>query len=199
MNDASLKAELLAMADEDLRVREELARDGRLFEGYHPCMRDVHERNADRFLALLQEEGWPGLTRVGEDGVQAATLIVQHAISRPALQRRALLLLQAAAEIGEVPILPVAMLEDRIRCNEGRRQIYGTQFDWDEHGRLSPLPIEDEDRVDDRRREVGLGPLAREIERMRERAAGEGAGPPGDWRTRQKEIEEWRRQVGWRS
>lgn len=38
----------------------------------------------------------------------------------------------------------VAMLEGRIRCNEGKRQRYGTQFDWDKDGLLSPHPIDDE-------------------------------------------------------
>jgi hypothetical protein len=46
MDSETLKTELLSMAAEDLRVREELARDGSLFEGYHPRMRAVHERNA---------------------------------------------------------------------------------------------------------------------------------------------------------
>lgn len=47
-SDAALAAELLALEAEDLRVREELVRDGTLFDGYHPRMREVHERNAYR-------------------------------------------------------------------------------------------------------------------------------------------------------
>ncbi len=197
MNDASLRDDLLSMAAEDERVRTELARDGTLFDGYHPGMREVHERNADRLAALLEQHGWPTRALVGEDGVQAAWLVAQHAISRPALQRQALALLRAATSTGEVPAAQVAMLEDRIRCNEGRPQRYGTQFDWDEQGRLSPLPIEDEAGVDARRREVGLGPLASEVERRRERARREGDRPPRDWHARQREIEDWRRSVGW--
>ena len=38
MNDA-LRDELVAMAEEDQRVRAELASDGSLFDGYHPRMR----------------------------------------------------------------------------------------------------------------------------------------------------------------
>src|SRR5437870_12291511 len=74
--------------------------------------------------------------------------------------RRGLTLLQGGASKGEVSPLNVAMLEDRIRTFEGRPQRYGTQFDWDEHGRLSPLPLEDPAGVDARRRATGPGPLA---------------------------------------
>ncbi|WP_457653853.1 DUF6624 domain-containing protein [Rhodocaloribacter sp.] len=198
MDAVALGAELLSMAEEDLRLREEPASDGRLFEGYHPRMRELHERHAERLSAILDAHGWPGRSLVGEKAADAAWLILQHAISQPSLQRRALELLSAAAASGDVPPVQVAMLEDRIRVNEGRPQRYGTQFDWDEHGRLSPLPIEEGD-VDERRREVGLGPLAADVRRMRARAAREGEQPPPDWAARQREKEAWLRAVGRRT
>ena len=70
------------MAAEDLRVREELARDGGLFDGYHPRMQEIHERNAKRLLAILNLHGWPGRDLVGESAAEAAWLVVQHAIGR---------------------------------------------------------------------------------------------------------------------
>jgi hypothetical protein len=151
-----LQRELLAMAADDLRRREELASDGSLFEGYHPRIREVHERNASRLLIILEEHGWPGRSLVGEDAAEAAWIILQHAIGNPALQRRGLALLREAAAAGEIPMVQVAMLDDRIRTLEGRGQRYGTHFDWDEQGLMSPLPIEDEENVDARRREIGL-------------------------------------------
>ena len=96
--------------------------------------------------------------------------------------------------------LEVAMLEDRIRTFEGRPQRYGTQFDWDEHGRLSPLPLEDPAGVDARRRAIGLGPLAQDLWRRRW-AMARGRWPerpPADRAARQREMETWLRQVGWR-
>ena len=61
-----IRSELLALVEEDQRVRAELVAEGSLFDGYHPQM------------------------RVGSDGANAAWLIVQHAIGRPAFQREAL-------------------------------------------------------------------------------------------------------------
>jgi len=131
------------MARGDLTLREDLTRDGSLFQGYHPRMEALHQRHATRLAALIDAHGWPGRSRVGRDGARAAWLILQHAIGNPPLMRRGLTLLRGGVREGEVSALEVAMLEDRIRTFEGRPQRYGTQFDWDEHGRLSPLPLED--------------------------------------------------------
>jgi hypothetical protein len=194
----SVRAELLAMATEDLRVREELARSGALFEGYHPRMREVHERNAERLGAIMESHGWPSGSLVGEEAAAAAWLVLQHAIGNPSLQRRGLALMKKVTATGGVSPIHVAMLEDRIRSNEGKGQCYGTQFDWDENGLLSPLPIEDQGNVDKRRAEIGLAPLAEDIQRKRQMAAEGGETPPQNWAARQVEIREWLRSTGWR-
>ena len=196
------------MARGDLTLREDLTRDGSLFQGYHPRMEALHQRNAARLAAVIDAHGWPGRSRVGQDGAPAAWLILQHAIGNPPLMRRGLTLLQGGVREGEVSALEVAMLEDRIRIFEGRPQRYGTQFDWDEHGRLSPLPLEDPAGVDARRRAIGLGPLDQDIRRRRaatawgrERGRGRGTRaerPPASWAARQRDMETWLRQVGWR-
>ena len=196
----AIRAELLEIARGDLTLREDLARDGSLFQGYHPRMEALHQRNAARLAALIDAHGWPGRSRVGEEGAQAAWLILQHAIGNPPLMRRGLTLLQGGVSEGEVSPLEVAMLEDRIRTFEGRPQRYGTQFDWDEHGHLSPLPLEDPAGVDARRRAIGLGSLAKDLWRRRW-AVARGRWPerpPAHWAVRQREMETWLRQVGWR-
>jgi hypothetical protein len=195
----ALGAELVAMAEEDLRVRAELARSGVLFDGYHPRMRELHERNAARLAAIMDEHGWPGRSLVGAQAADAAWLILQHAIGNPAVQRRGLLLLAEAALKGEASPVHVAMLEDRIRAAEGKGQRYGTQYDWDEQGVLSPLPVDDEPNVDKRRLELGLAPLAADTERKRREAAESGMRPPRNWSARQREKEEWLRSTGWRA
>ena len=203
----AISAELLEMARADLALRDDLARDGSLFQGYHPRMAALHQRHGTRLAALIDAHGWPGRSRVGEASARAAWLILQHAIANPPLMRRGLTLLQGGASEGEVSPLEVAMLEDRIRTFEGRPQRYGTQFDWDKHGRLSPLPLEDPAGVDARRRAIGLGPLAQDLRRRRGALArgrgrrGRGRGlerPPADWAARQREMDRWLRQVGWR-
>ena len=87
---AALRDELVAMAEEDQRVRAELAAEVSLFDGYHPTMQAIHDKNAVRLTEIIEQHGWPGRGLVGEDGARAAWLILQHAIGHPDLQRRGL-------------------------------------------------------------------------------------------------------------
>lgn len=194
----TLRADLLGMAEYDQQVRTELAETGELFEGYNARMAAVHDSNAQELERIVGQFGWPGVSLVGDDGAEAAWLILQHAIGKPKLQRRCLPLLKQAAELDEIPASQVAYLEDRICVFEGRPQRYGTQFDWDEHGMMSPYPLQDHEQVDEYRKSVGLGPLSEKTKQMRLHAAAEGHKCPGDLEKRRKEKDDWARSVGWR-
>ncbi len=79
----ALKNELLAMHQKDQRVHEELAKDGSLFEDYHPKMQEVHDRNAERLEQIIKQYGWPVTSLVGKDAAHAAWIILHHAIAKP--------------------------------------------------------------------------------------------------------------------
>jgi hypothetical protein len=196
VTDPELRDRLLAMAAHDLEVRSRLAADGSLFDGYHPEMRAVHEANADALAEYIEEHEWPTAEQVGDDGAEAAWLIVQHAISRPALCRTVLPELQRLGSMGAVPRWQAAYLEDRIRVFEGRPQVYGTSFDWNDDGLMSPQPIEAAEQVNERRRKVGLGPLHEATDRHR--AESESERRPADMEQRRREMEAFARSVGWR-
>ncbi|MDX6547965.1 MAG: hypothetical protein QOG33_1515 [Gaiellales bacterium] len=186
------------MAAEDGAVRDRLIEDGSLFGGYNPLMAIVHRRNGDRLSEIVDSHGWPGISLVQEDGAAAAWLVLKHAIGDPALQRRCLPLVEAAAASGEVPAWQPATLLDGLCFYEGRPQMYGSMFDWDERGEMVPWPIEDAEGVDRRRHSVGLPPLAEHIESARAAARSEGEPPPADPAARRREAESWARSVGWR-
>jgi hypothetical protein len=196
--DQELARELAAMAEEDQRVRADLAWDGHLFRGYHPRLAEVHSRNAERLREIIEQRGWPGRTLVGERGARAAWLILEHASAYPQLMRGGLAMIRDAAARGEVSAAEVAVLEDRIRILEGRPQLYGTQYDWDDRGEMSPLPIEDPKQVDERRLAIGLPRLGENTKRVREGARAAGERAPGDLAQRRQEAETWARMVGWR-
>ena len=190
--DCSIADELIAMAEHDLKVRDELAASGALYEGYHPRMAAVHENNASRVQAIIAEIGWPTERLVGEGAAKAAWLIAQHAISRPEFQRSCLKLLAEAAHQHMVPLWQPAMLEDRIRVFEGRLQLYGSQLKPDAHGNLQPHAIEDPERVEERRRAVGLEPLAEILARAKPQPL------PADPERFEHDYQEWLIEVGWR-
>jgi hypothetical protein len=186
------------MAADDGAMRERLVEDGSLFDTYNPLMAIVHRRNGDRLAEMVDAYGWPGATMVGEDGADAAWLVLHHAIGDPALQRRCLPLLEQAAALGEIPAWHAATLLDGIRFYEGRPQVYGSMFDWDESGRLVPWTIEDAERVDQRRASVGLPPLADQVASAQSAAEQEGDHRPVDPAARRDEAERWAHSVGWR-
>ncbi len=62
----------------------------------------------------------------------------------------------------------MAYVTDALRVGQGRPQVYGTKFRMCE-GELEPCPIEQPDRVDELRRNLGMEPLARYAGRLRNR------------------------------
>jgi hypothetical protein len=194
----SLRDELLAMAGEDARVHTELSNDGSIYHGYHPRMREVHERHAGRLQEIIDENGWPGRTLVGDDGARAAWLVAQHAIGLPAFLRECLKLQESAAACDEIPRWQPAFLLDRIRMYEGKPQVYGTHFLPDENGVSQPHPIEDPAGLDDRRHSIGLEPMAERMSYLRQSTLPKDVQFPLGYAEWRRGYEAWLREVGWR-
>lgn len=191
---ADLRHRILTIAQQDQAATERIRHRGDLEDTYHEELEKIHVANANQIEAIIDEYGLPGRLLVGDDGAEAVWLIIQHAISLPQFQKRCLSLLQDAASRGEFPLAYPAYLEDRIRFHEGKPQRYGTLYDWDESGELSPYDVEDEQEVDMLRTSVGLSSLAENTARMRS-----GAGkPPKDYSNKKQEYESWLKKVGWR-
>jgi hypothetical protein len=160
MINESLRQELLAMREEDVRVRGELDAAGELGGPYVPRMEAVHVRNAARLRELIAMHGWPAEDIAGEDGAKAAWFIVQHAIGEPEFQRSVLSVLRECASAGRIPAWHAAYLEDRIAMHEGRPQRFGTQWmDSPEDGRTRPWQLADREHVNELRASVGLAAL----------------------------------------
>lgn len=199
MSETDWRALLIAGARRDAETRRRLAQSGELFAGYHPEMEVVHNENADVLVRAMDAIGWPGRHQLGDEGAAAAFLILQHAIGRPDVQRRGLAMMLDAIPRGHANALDAAYLADRIAMFEGRPQTFGTQFDWDENGQLSPALTRDPEGLDERRASVGLPPIADSIAEMRASAAAEGETAPHDAAERRAGFEAWARRVGWRA
>jgi hypothetical protein len=182
------------MVAEQRRVHTELSQTGEIYQDRPmvPRLAEVVRRHVSALEAIIEEHGWPGKSLVGEDGSHAAWFLMQHAIERPDLQRRGLLLLRAAVARGEAAPAQAAYLEDKICFFERRPQRYGTQFDWDAEGRMSPWLLEDPERVDEYRSKVGLGPLQEKIEQF-----GKDEHRPADYEQYRQEMLAWAKSVGW--
>lgn len=124
----------------------------------------VDIKNTERIKKIVSQIGWPTLSKVGLKGANNAWLLVQHADHDIDFQKYCLQLMKDAPQ-GEVNKIDIAYLEDRVRVNEGREQLYGTQF-TQEGGKYIPIKIEDESNVDVRRAEIGMGSLSEQIRLM---------------------------------
>jgi hypothetical protein len=107
-------------------------------------------------------------------------------------------LLEIAVSENEADPKNLAYLTDRIAAFEEKPQLYGTQFDWDENGELSPNLFDDLSKVNERRKSIGLNTLEEQTEVLRNQAIEENQTPPKDFEKRKQEIEQWKKSVGWR-
>jgi hypothetical protein len=123
-----------------------------------------------RLGVIVREHGWPTHSMVGDDAAEAASLILTHSPS-DAFQRQMLPLLDSAALDGEASSNHAAMLTDRVLTMDGKPQLYGTQFRI-VSGALVPYPIEEPERLDERRDAVGLMPMVEYVRVLRETYTG---------------------------
>ncbi|MFD1541830.1 DUF6624 domain-containing protein [Nonomuraea guangzhouensis] len=159
MFDAGLHDELLRRMQSDQEVRLSLPKDGPVPDDLMEKWRSVDDDNTTYLKQVVDEYGWPGHDLVGEEGAHAAWLLAQHADHDPDFQRRCLALLRDAVDRGQAAPGDLAYLVDRVRVNEERPQVYGTQYHAPD-GVFQPRPIEDRERLDERRAGAGLGPHA---------------------------------------
>jgi peptidoglycan/xylan/chitin deacetylase (PgdA/CDA1 family) len=153
----SLAEELQRMAAEDHELAPRaLGGDVEVRLAWHRVTAD----NADRLAEILDRYGWPTAAVVGEEAARAAWLIAQHADRQLDVQRRALRLLADSVDRGEASARDLAFLRDRVRVNEGRPQVYGTQVAAVVDGAPVPWPCVEPDRLDERRAEVGIASFA---------------------------------------
>jgi hypothetical protein len=164
MTDADLAAELIARMDRDQQVRSEM-RPGPVSDDLLERLSAVDADNTAWLTTVLDARGWPRRSDVGEMAARAAWLLAQHADRDVALQRRCLGLLEEAVRDGEADPANLAYLTDRVLRADGRPQLYGTQFRHGADGTPVPQPIADPERLDERRRAVGLSSFA-EYERQ---------------------------------
>lgn len=125
------------------------------------ALRAVAIAHAKELQVILDKHGWPGIKSFGRRADSHAWLIVQHADAMPGFQTEVLELLDRLRGQGETDPSNYAYLWDRVAIHYGRPQRYGTQGRLVRPGRWEPeQPIEDQARLDERRKSVGLEPLA---------------------------------------
>ena len=153
-----LRRELLQMLKDDQAVRA-FQMEGRSPTGAEGrAMRERDEATTKRLSEILDRHGFPGVKMVGIAGTRAFITMLVHSPSLELL-KRALPHVERAARREEIPPDDFVMLADDVLVNEGKLQLYGTNFRF-VGDRLAIQPTQDPDRLDERRRRLGLPPIA---------------------------------------
>jgi hypothetical protein len=197
MNFPKIAKLIIELKDADLKFREKLIKEKKLSEGYNNKMETLHIKNAEKLNEIIDEIGFPTIEKVGIEASESAWLIIQHSISKPEFMKKCLKLLENVAVDNKDYEKNLAILMDRISVLEGKPQLYGTQFDWDKNGNLSPNKYDDLLKVNNRRLKIGLNTLEKQTQIIRLQAEGENQRVPKNLHEREKEIILWKRKVGW--
>lgn len=110
----------------------------------------VDQKNLIRIKQIVSNYGWPTISLVGKKASHMAWLLVQHADTDLKFQKHCLGLMKKAVKKKEVQLSDTAYLTDRVLVNQGKQQIYGTQF---------YKPIKNRQNLNTRRIKMGLPSL----------------------------------------
>jgi len=128
-------------------------------KAFYKKWRAVDSTNEVAITQFLDEHGWLGANVIGSKGNSTLFLVIQH--SPLETQEKYLPMMQDAVKKGNARGSSLALLEDRINLRNQRHQVYGSQIGTlPETGENVVQPLADPDRVDMRRKEVGLGPIS---------------------------------------
>ncbi|WP_281156987.1 DUF6624 domain-containing protein [Streptomyces sp. HYC2] len=123
------------------------------------CRRD----NAEALAAIVRLHGWPTVEAVGGAASTAALMILLHAPDLGFRLRCRDLIAQATAD-GRCPAVHLAYIADHCAVELGEPQFYGTRIN---PVTLRPYPVRRPQTLDERRRDVGLGPLEEQMRALR--------------------------------
>lgn len=146
-----LAQRVIKMAKADQQLRQAYMNNESVLEK----IKAADQIHVARMKKIVQRFGWPTVSLVGKKASHLAWLLVQHADFDVSFQKYCLGLMKKAAKNGNVTLANIAFLTDRILVNQGKPQIYGTQFYKDKNGKLLPRPIKGLKNLD-RRRKMGL-------------------------------------------
>lgn len=118
-----------------------------------------NQKNLEELELLLQEKGWPKRSQVGPAAAGAAFFVIQH--SNGEAQQKYISMFEIRCRENEADCNQYALMFDRMRMNQNLPQRFGTHHYLDPAaGKTDELyPLEDETKVDEWRKEIGLEPL----------------------------------------
>jgi hypothetical protein len=125
----------------------------------------INEDNLRELESMLSQKGWPRRSEVGPEAASAAFYVLQH--SNAVAQQKYISMFEKRCRENEASCQQYALMFDRMRINQNKPQRYGTHTYLDpKTGPVNELyPLEDEAKVEELRKEIGLEPLKDYLDR----------------------------------
>ena len=126
--------------------------------------RQIFRKNIETLKLIINQQGYFWNDKIGKDATHFFWLMVQHADYDVSFQKAYLKELSEAVTKNNASALDMAYLTDRVRKNEGKKQLFGTQMvyktiDDPKKGKILTMelwPVENPEDLDKRRKNVGL-------------------------------------------
>ena len=135
-----------------------LIKDQDRSEEINQYQNQLDKENQIIVVSIIDKCGFPLKEEVGQKGMMAIFLVLQH--SRIKLMEDYLPLLEQSAIRGDMRIQDIALMEDRILTGKGVAQKYGSQVFFNEQtGKYELSNTIELEYVNQRRKTVGLGPI----------------------------------------
>ncbi len=162
LNDIYIKDQTLRQLYRD--AEDKFGRDSEEMRYFWQLVSEQDSINEAKVVQLIEDHGWIGKNVVGGQANMTLWLVIQHA-PLPT-QEKYLPLLKASVLKGESQGSHLALLEDRIQMRNEKPQTYGSQITVDEvTGEHIVYEIWEPEYVNQRRAEVGLGPIQDYVKR----------------------------------
>ena len=157
ISEAALLENLRLRVDKDQAARKRWLADQNNAD-LASAVESIDAENLGWLRKLVSEMGFPTAAQVGNEGVDFAWVLLQHADQDPKFQSDLLPVLEQRFSAGELPANDLARTTDRVLMASGKSQRYGTQFDWFAGDFTLPEPTKLTE-IDAARAQLGLMPL----------------------------------------
>ena len=163
-----LRDELLQMEKVDQDARNKCTNS--IADEQIKCLAEISktidEPNTRRLNEIFDQIGFPDTAKVGKEGMRAFMIVLQHAPTDE-LRARALKPITKAFNNKELDPMGYANFVDRLRLHQGKKQLYGTGFEFKD-GKMILSRTEDLQHLEKRRKKIGLPPMSEAVKMMKE-------------------------------
>ena len=156
---ALLTKEKIESIKNELADRIKKDQEGRKDKKKMKEMAKVDRNNTKWLKEIIKEIGWIDVDRFGPDASYNAFLIVQHSGDLPLMQE-SLPQIEKDVRAKKLDSQAYALLYDRLNLCINGKQKYGSQIGMSKKGALTVLPLENADKVEEYRKEIGMRPLS---------------------------------------